>query len=438
MKFISTNGDAPPVTFKEAILRGLAPDGGLYVPHEFPSVNSGFLDLVSRQNLQDIAYEITRLFVDEIKPEYLKKMLDEAINFNAPLVHLHGDRYILELFHGPTMAFKDFGARFMSRLFSALHDDKQKDIVILAATSGDTGSAVAQGFLGVEGIKVCLLYPSGKVSKLQEQQITTAGHNITALEVSGTFDDCQKMVKQAFSDSELAGELILSSANSINIARLIPQTFYYWYAIAQLEKYSQPIFSVPSGNFGNLTAGLWAQKMGMPAKGFIAATNANDIFPEYLETGKFNPRPSVQTISNAMDVGNPSNFDRIEHLFDYSHEKIKKHIWGASFTDDQTRNAIRKVYDETGYILDPHTAVGYLGVEEYIKSDEFRFGNNHSSFVILATAHPAKFSEEIEPVIQKEIKLPERLRKSMEKEKQSIELPNDYRSLKQFLQESYT
>ena len=437
MKFISTNGESEPATFQEAILRGLAPDGGLYVPAEFPSIDSTFINDLSQKTLPDIAFEITRYFVDEIKPEYLRELLNEAINFDAPLVPLHGNRYILELFHGPTMAFKDFGARFMSRLFGALQGGNHEEIVILAATSGDTGSAVAQGFLGVEGIKVCLLYPSGKVSKLQEQQITTAGHNVTALEINGTFDDCQQMVKEAFSDPELDEKLILSSANSINIARLIPQTFYYFYALSQLGEYSEPIFSVPSGNFGNLTAGLWAKKMGMPAKGFIAATNANDIFPEYLNTGEFNPKPSVQTISNAMDVGNPSNFDRIEHLFDYSHEKIKSHIWGASFSDDQTRKAIRKVYDETGYILDPHTAVGYLGVEEYINSDEFRFGNNHSPFVILATAHPAKFSEEIEPVIHKEIKRPERLRKSMEKEKQSIELPNDYRSLKQFLQESY-
>lgn len=437
MNYISTNAGIKPVSFREAVLQGLAPDGGLYVPKEFPSLDTVFLDHLSQKTLPEIGFEITRHFVDEIEPDQLKELLIEAIDFDAPLIKLHGDIYILELFHGPTMAFKDFGARFMSRVFSALREKEQEEIVILAATSGDTGSAVAQGFLGIEGIKVCLLYPSGKVSKLQEQQITTAGHNVTALEIDGTFDDCQHMVKQAFSDRELSRNLILSSANSINIARLIPQTFYYLYAIGQLDDNSEPVFSVPSGNFGNLTAGLWAHKMGMPAKGFIASTNANDIFPEYLKTEEFNPKPSIQTISNAMDVGNPSNFDRIEHLFDYSHEKITRYIWGASFSDEQTRDAISKVYADTGYILDPHTAIGYLGAKKYQESNDQQFGTSDAPMIILATAHPAKFADEIEPVIQKEIKLPDRLRISMEKEKESIELPNSYRSLKHFLQKSY-
>lgn len=437
MNYISTNGKTEPVSFKEAILQGLAADGGLYVPETFPVIHSDFWNHLTGKNLPEIGFEIARHFLDEPGDEALKELLGEALNFDAPLIHLTNEVYILELFHGPTMAFKDFGARFMSRIFGALQGDKQKEIVILAATSGDTGSAVAQGFLGIDGIRVCLLYPSGKVSRLQEQQLTTAGHNVTALEVDGAFDDCQNMVKQAFSDQELNRKLVLSSANSINIARLIPQTFYYAYALAQLEADSKPLFTVPSGNFGNLTAGLWAHKMGMPAKGFIAATNANDIVPEYLKTGAFKPRPSKRTISNAMDVGNPSNFDRILHLYNHSHEQVKEHIWGAEFSDDQTREAIKKVYKDFGYLLDPHTAVGYLGVEKYRNSPAQPFGvDTDTPFIILSTAHPAKFADVIEPVIGEEVELPTRLRESLQKEKQSIKLPGEYSALKQFLMET--
>lgn len=438
MKYISTKRKGKRVSFKEATQKGLADDGGLYVPEQFPKLDTDFLNNLAGKSLPEIGYEITRHFLDEPKGRELRDLLDEVLIFDAPLVEVEKNRYILELFHGPTMAFKDFGARFMSRIFQKLFDTSQKEIVILAATSGDTGSAVARGFLGVEGIKVCLLYPKGKVSRLQEQQISTVGENVTALEVEGTFDDCQKMVKQAFSDEELNRKLLLSSANSINIARLIPQTFYYLYALAQLETGARPIFSVPSGNFGNLTAGLWAGEMGMPARGFIAATNVNDIVPRYLKTGVFEPASSKQTISNAMDVGNPSNFDRIEHLFNGSPEKAREHIWGASFTDEQTRGMIRRIYKEKEYLLDPHTAVGYLAAEAYLESKVQPFGSGTDTpFVILATAHPAKFADVIEPVTGTKIAMPEQLQDCLQKEKQSIEMENEYEALKFFLAAGY-
>jgi threonine synthase len=438
MKFISTNKEADPVSFSMAALQGLAPDGGLYIPAEWPTLSDSFINNIRDKSLQDIAFEVSRLFVDELDDVPLRKVVSSAINFDAPLVQLGECKYIQELFHGPTLAFKDFGARFMSRIFSSLREQTDQDLVILAATSGDTGSAVAQGFLGVDGIKVCLLYPSGKVSHIQEQQLTTAGQNVTALEVDGTFDDCQKMVKQAFSDTGLNEKLLLSSANSINIARLIPQMFYYFYAIAQLSSPMPPIFCVPSGNFGNLTAGLMAQKVGMPAAGFIAATNANDVVPKYLQTGRFSPKTSERTISNAMDVGNPSNFDRILTLFDGDHQQMKKHIWGASFSDSETRKAIQDVYRSKNYLMDPHTAVGYRAVQQYRLQNSGYFGENQSTpFVILSTAHPAKFGDVIEPVIDQEIAVPDRLAKCLEKEKQNIPLGAGYQDLKKWLLKEY-
>ncbi|MDZ7690620.1 MAG: threonine synthase [Balneolaceae bacterium] len=440
MKFISTKRESEPVSFSEAVLKGLAPDGGLYLPVEWPQLKEQFIENIHQKSLQDIGYEVSRLFVNELDSEMLRQVINDALNFDAPLVSLEDSTHILELFHGPTLAFKDFGARFMSRIFSAFSEHQDQDIIILAATSGDTGSAVAQGFLGVEGIKVCLLYPSGKVSRLQEQQLTTAGQNVTALEVEGTFDDCQQMVKEAFSDTELNEQMVLSSANSINIARLIPQSFYYLYALAQIgEKVKKaPIFCVPSGNFGNLTAGLMAQKIGMPATGFIAATNVNDVVPEYLESGSFNPRPSKRTISNAMDVGNPSNFARIEAMFGGDHEAVKKHIWGASFSNQQTREAVKKVKQETGYLLDPHTAVGYLAVQQYKDEATGYFEEGEDSpFIILSTAHPAKFGDIIEPVIGEEVTIPDRLAASLKKQKQSIKMDNDYGRLKQWLMQCY-
>lgn len=434
MKFISTNGKVEPVSFAEAALQGLAPDGGLFMPVEWPKLSDQFWEKIDEKTLPEIGYEISRLFVDGLDDSVLNSVLFEAVNFDAPLVELHEGIYIQELFHGPTLAFKDFGARFMSRIFSVLREDTDQDLVILAATSGDTGSAVAQGFLGVDGVKVCLLYPSGKVSHIQEQQLTTAGHNVTALEVAGTFDDCQRMVKEAFSDSELNKQLMLSSANSINIARLIPQMFYYIYTIAQLGKNIPPIFCVPSGNFGNLTAGLMAQKIGMPAAGFIAATNANDVVPEFLEKGEFNPRTSKKTISNAMDVGNPSNFARISHLFDGNHKKMKQNIWGSSFSDDQTRQAIKQVYERNSYLMDPHTAVGYQAIQKYQQAAAGYFGEDAATpKIILSTAHPAKFKDVIEPVINEKITIPDRLKSCLDKEKETVSLANDYGRLKGWL-----
>ncbi len=430
MNFISTQQDADPISFSEAMIRGLAPDGGLYVPESIPRLPDAFWASLHGKSFAEIGLEMARRYIDDISPDQLKALIEDAYDFEAPLVHLKDHYYILELFHGPTLAFKDFGARFMARIFSAFRKTTDRDVIILAATSGDTGSAVAHGFLGVEGFKVCLLYPSGKVSKIQEQQLTTAGQNVLALEVEGTFDDCQYMVKQAFTDADLNETLVLSSANSINIARLLPQSFYYAYALGQLNNTGAPVFSIPSGNFGNLTAGLLAHKMGMPVKQFIAATNINDVVPAYLRTGKFQSRPSLQTMSNAMDIGNPSNFVRIQHLFGGSWEEITKQMSGASFTDEQTREAIKRIYGETGYLLDPHTAVGYLAAEQYN-------GYAEAPRIILSTAHPAKFRDSIEPLIGKEIPLPDQLAECMQMEKNSVKIKPDYSSLKAFLKENY-
>lgn len=437
MRYISTAEKADPVPFSKAALQGLAPDGGLYLPEYWPRLSDDFWHQIGDQSLQGIGFELSRIFVDDLDEDQLRRIITDALTFDVPLIQISDEVHVLELFHGPTLAFKDFGARFMSRTFSALRQEKEEDLIILAATSGDTGSAVAQGFLGVEGIKVCLLYPSGKVSRIQEQQLTTAGKNVTALEVEGTFDDCQRMVKQAFSDSGLNEQLLLSSANSINIARLIPQMFYYIYAIAQCDKKADPIFSVPSGNFGNLTAGIMAQKTGMPAAGFIAATNRNNVVPKYLETGEFNPRPSKRTIANAMDVGNPSNFARILHLYDDNHKEIRQQIWGSSFSDKETRQAIKQVYRENDYMMDPHTAIGFLAVQQYSKTAG-GFGEDRSTpKIILSTAHPAKFRDVIEPVINEKVPMPERLRACFDKEKQSVPLSSDYQALKQWLLDCY-
>ena len=442
MKFISTKGESEPVSFAEAALRGLAPDGGLYMPAEWPDLPEALTKPYSGKdiNLPRIGYEVSRLFIDALDDKSLRNIAGEALNFPAPLVQLDEQTHVLELFHGPTLAFKDFGARYMSRLFSALLRDRDSELVVLVATSGDTGSAVAQGFLGVEGIKVCLLYPAGKVSRIQEQQLTTVGQNVTALEVEGTFDDCQRMVKMAFSDDELERKLMLSSANSINIARLLPQIFYYVYAMAQLDEKgaSAPVFSVPSGNFGNLTAGLMAQRMGLPVSGFLAATNVNDVVPEYLKSGHFEPRTSQRTISNAMDVGNPSNFSRILHLFDGQYQKVIRRLWGFSCNDSQTREAIRECYRRHGYIMDPHTAIAYRAAQRYRTSALGYFNESGSvPFIILATAHPAKFRDAIQPVIEHEVEMPERLKACMNREKKSIAMPADYDKLKGWLLDTY-
>jgi len=435
MHFISTKGQANPVSFMEAMSRGLAPDGGLYVPDEMPLLPQKFWKSLPDTSLQEIGYKIARPFLqNEINPAALQKIIDDALNFKVPLVQITERMYVLELFHGPTLAFKDFGARFMARMFSRQLKNQEQEITILVATSGDTGSAVAHGFLGVPGVNVCLLYPAGKVSKLQEKQMATLGRNIKALRVEGTFDDCQRMVKQAFSDPELSKDIRLSSANSINIARLLPQSFYYVYGLAQMQERTDitPYFTVPSGNFGNLTAGLWALKMGMQAEHFIAATNRNDVVPKYLHGRSYQPRASRSTISNAMDVGDPSNFSRIQHLFDYSDEAIRKAIWGQSFTDDETRACIRRLFSETGYILDPHTAVGVLAAEKFHNET----GETNPG-IVLSTAHPAKFGDVVEPLINQPVPMPERLKRCMDKKILSSPIEADFAALKSFLMENY-
>ncbi|HKJ33622.1 MAG TPA: threonine synthase [Balneolales bacterium] len=430
MKYISTNKESAAVTFNEAILNGLANDGGLYVPESIPKLSQKFWSQIAQSSFQDIAESILTPYVsDQWNKEILHSVTTKAFNFKAPLVALDDHTYIMELFHGPTLAFKDFGARFLASSFEKIAANKR--INILVATSGDTGSAVAQGFKDAKHVSVHLLYPSGKVSQLQEQQLTTAGGNVNALEINGTFDDCQRLVKEAFNDSELRESMILSSANSINIARLLPQSLYYVYALAQFKQQhsDNPVISVPSGNMGNVTGGLIAQKMGMPVDQFIIATNINDVVPEYLRKGIFQPRKSQRTIANAMDVGDPSNLARIQHLFNHSIDEMRALLKGFAFTDDETKNAIKKVYNKTGYILDPHTAIGYLASQEY------RRVNNKpdQSVMVMATAHPAKFKDIVEPIINDEIPLPPALQRCMEKEKQSILMEPSYPQFKSYL-----
>lgn len=430
MKLYSTRHQSPDVELKEAVLKGLPADNGLYMPYEIPAMPASFFEALPTMTFNDLAFQVaTNIIGDYIPAADLKALIDDAYDFDAPLVPV-GDKYILELFQGPTLAFKDFGARFMGRLMGYFLKGSKNEVNILVATSGDTGSAVAHGFLNVPGIKVTILYPKGKVSDIQEKQFTTLGANITALEIEGTFDDCQKMVKDAFLDEELNQKLTLSSANSINIARLIPQSFYYFSAYAQLKDRSLPLyFSVPSGNFGNITAGLFAQKMGLPVAGFIASTNLNDVFTLYHHTGKFEPKPSVQTISNAMDVGNPSNFTRIVDLYNYNTDALKKDIAAYSFDDKATAACIQRVYNETGYLMCPHTAVGYLGMEAFLAERNIE----NSNAVILATAHPVKFGEVVEPLIGKAVEIPERLQKAMGTDKKSIPMKADFDAFKQRL-----
>src|SRR6267154_4686030 len=383
MKFYSTNDSKHVVNLQEAIINGLAPDTGLYMPERIPVFTPEFFNSLSERSFQEIAFDVAQAFVeDDISAGQLKKIIAHTIAFDAPLVEIEKNVFAVELFHGPTLAFKDFGARFMSQVLGHFVHRQKREIVILVATSGDTGSAVANGFLGVPGTRVVVLYPSGKVSEIQEKQFTTLGKNITAVEINGTFDDCQRLVKQAFLDQELKASFFLTSANSINIARLIPQSFYYFYAWSRLPRRKNVVFSVPSGNFGNLTAGAIAQRMGLPIQHFVAATNINDFVPHYLTNKEFLPKSSTSTISNAMDVGNPSNFVRMLDLFHHDHAAMKKEITGYSFTDEETRNAMRAVFEKFNYILDPHGAIGYLGVKKYQSQNAERVG------VFLETAHP--------------------------------------------------
>jgi len=436
MKFISTRDNSPAVSFFEAMRRGLAPDGGLYMPEQIPVLSESFWSSISGKTFTEIAFEMAKPYLEEeLTESTLRDVVEEAFNFPVRLKNLGNRQHILELFHGPTLAFKDFGARFMARLFSENAQKKDEEVTILVATSGDTGGAVANGFYKVPGVKVCLLYPKGKVSPLQEKQMTTLGENITALEVDGVFDDCQRLVKKAFLDNELNKKIQLSSANSINIARLLPQSFYYAFAVAKLmrnEELSEPpVFSVPSGNFGNLTGGMLAGRMGLPVKHFLAATNVNDVVPNYLKSGDFEPKDSIQTISNAMDVGNPSNFSRMKFLFQGSDSAMRNIISGYSYSDEETRQTILEVYEEKGgYLLCPHTAIGYRAAIEY-QSEK----NVDSHLITLATADPVKFRDVIEPVIGKKIELPAGLNRTLKNEKKSLSIDKSYEFFKEQLVE---
>lgn len=435
MKYFSTRSHNNFVSFREAVLNGLALDGGLFMPGKIPSFSKSFIEKLHAFSFQEIGFETAKKFIgDEIGEQKLLEIIEHSLNFPVPLIDIDENTHILELFHGPTLAFKDFGAQFMARTMEYFVKDFNEEIVILVATSGDTGSAVAHGFYGVEGIKVYLLYPSGKVSYIQEKQLTTLDKNITALEIEGTFDDCQYLVKKAFTDSYLKNKLNLSSANSINIARLIPQSFYYINAVKQLKHSTKKIiFSVPSGNLGNITAGLIAKKMGLPIDLFIAATNSNDVFTNYLSMGNFEPRKSVQTYSNAMDVGNPSNFERIKTLYENNIVKMRNEIESFSFDDEKTIDGIKEVYSKYGYIIDPHGAVGYIALKKYL---ELAKQNNMDS-VIVETAHPAKFKDVVEEAINAEVKIPQRLAECLNKEKHSIVLDSKFETFKDFLSNTH-
>lgn len=429
MKFYSTNNKSLVAGLKDAVLQGLAPDNGLYMPEYIPRLPEEFFSSIGQRSLQEIAFTVSQSFLgDDVSDETLTGIVARAIQFDAPVVALGDMVYALELFHGPTMAFKDFGARFMAGLLGYFAQRQDREITILVATSGDTGSAVANGFLKVPGTRVIVLYPEGKVSDIQEKQFTTLGNNITALEVDGTFDDCQRMVKEAFVDSDLRSKLFLTSANSINIARLIPQSFYYFHAYAQLKSLDQPVvFAVPSGNFGNLTGGLLANRMGLPVAQFVACTNVNDIVPEYLTSGSFSPRPSKQTISNAMDVGNPSNFSRLLDMFDQDRDLMAAVVTGKAFTDEQTRAAMWEVFERTGYIMDPHGAVGYLGLKEYLES------HGQATGIFLETAHPGKFREVVEDTLNITLPLPPSLESFLVNEKLSIPMTSAFSDFKAYL-----
>ncbi|MCL4550679.1 MAG: threonine synthase [Bacteroidetes bacterium] len=431
MKYFSTRDRNSFVSFRDAVMHGLASDGGLFLPEEIPSFPKSFWESLHSISFQEIGYQTAKLFIgDEISEPKLQEIIQRSINFPAPLVNLNDQMHVLELFHGPTLAFKDFGAQFMARTMEHFVKDDNRELVILVATSGDTGSAVAHGFYGVEGIKVFLLYPSGKVSAIQEKQLTTLDKNIVALEIHGTFDDCQHLVKSAFTDDDLKEKLNLSSANSINIARLIPQSFYYINAVKQLKSSGKEIIvSVPSGNLGNITAGLIAKHMGLPIAKFIAATNSNDVFTKYLSSGKFEPRKSVQTYSNAMDVGNPSNLERVRSLFGDDLEEMKSEIASFSFNDDETVSGIKEVYDKFGYVIDPHGSVGYHAMKKYLS---LQHKTNYDA-VVVETAHPAKFKDVVENTINREIEMPERLAECMKKKKHSIILDSKFETFKDFL-----
>jgi threonine synthase len=448
MKYYSTNGKAPMADLEKAVVKGLAEDRGLYMPEKIYQMPKAFFDHLQDMTFQDIAYNVaSNFFGEDVDEDALQDLVYDTLSFDCPIVEVEDNIYALELFHGPTLAFKDVGARFMARLLRYFLNrgnrvdgsGRQQQVNVLVATSGDTGSAVANGFLGVEGIHVYVLYPKGKVSPIQECQFTTLGQNITAIEVDGVFDDCQALVKSAFMDAELNGHMRLTSANSINVARFLPQAFYYFNAVARLwalkGRSQDVVMCVPSGNFGNICAALFGHQMGLPIHRFIAANNANDVFYQYLQTGQYTPRPSVQTLANAMDVGDPSNFARILNLYsqngalsaDDTHHAITQLISGATYSDEQIADTMRRCYQETGYVLDPHGACGYQALKDGLQPGEVG--------IFCETAHPAKFKEKVDQILGTDIDIPERLQAFMRGEKQSVELSKDFQDFKQFLME---
>jgi len=429
MKYFSLKDRTHRVSFEEAVVKGLAPGKALYFPEEIPSLPTSFFENLSNLSKEEIAFKAIKPFVgEEIDEKSLQEILKKTLDFDFPVVPISGNISTLELFHGPTLAFKDVGAGFMAGCLGYfVKKGKLGKITVLVATSGDTGGAVANGFLGVEGIEVVILYPKGKVSEIQEKQLTTLGQNITALEVDGNFDDCQDMVKKAFSDSEISEKRQLTSANSINVARWLPQMFYYFFAYRQLAaKNPKLVFSVPSGNFGNICAGILAKKMGLPIAHFIASNNENNVVTRFLESKEYEPKQSVQTISNAMDVGNPSNFVRILELFDNEFDSLSQQLSSFSYSDKETRKAIKEIERETSYIMDPHGAVGYLGLQQYLKKNP----EAHGTF--LETAHPVKFLETVEEVIGKKVEIPDSIKETIAKEKKAISISN-YDDLKAYL-----
>ena len=431
MKYYSTNGKAPLASLEKAVVKGLAEDRGLYMPERIEKMPKAFFEDISSMSFQNIAYNVaSNFFGEDVDEDALQDIVYDTLSFDCPVVKVTDNIYSLELFHGPTLAFKDVGARFMARLLGYFIGKSGKSglVNVLVATSGDTGSAVANGFLGVEGIHVYVLYPKGKVSPIQECQFTTLGQNITAIEVDGVFDDCQALVKSAFMDDELNKHMKLTSANSINVARFLPQSFYYFNAYARMKEQlngNQLVMCVPSGNFGNICSALFGHEMGLPIDRFIAANNANDVFYNYLQTGQYNPKPSVQTLANAMDVGDPSNFARIYDLYGKSHARISQLISGATYNDEQIAETMRQCYNETGYVLDPHGACGYRALKEGLREGEIG--------VFCETAHPAKFKEKVDAILGTDIEIPARLRAFMDGEKQSVEMSKDFADFKQYL-----
>ena len=430
MKYYSTNKQEFGVSLCDAVVRGLASDKGLFMPDEIKKLPAEFFDNIEHLSLQEMAYAVANAFFGEdIQADDLKSIVYDTLNFEIPLINVKKNIYTLELFHGPTLAFKDVGARFMSRLLGYfVKKQGLSDVNVLVATSGDTGSAVANGFLGVDGISVYVLYPKGKVSAIQECQFTTLGKNVTAIEVDGTFDDCQRLVKTAFLDEDINKKKLLTSANSINVARFLPQSFYYFYAYAQLKKlnkHKNVVMCVPSGNFGNITAGIFAKKMGLPIRRFVAANNSNDVFLKYLNTGEYVPCPSVSTIANAMDVGDPSNFARILDLYKNNHSVICQEIDGFAYSDNAIKSAILECFAETKYLLDPHGACGYLALKETLRDGE--------NGVFLETAHPIKFKDTVELVIGKRLEVPEKIQAFMKGKKQTVLMSKEFSDFKTYL-----